>query len=163
MYVLHVLPAFYRPKANLFCSKWRNLRVWRHFRVILFNQTELNMAGKTRKHRFSTLVAALFRNKLHVFVACFIVALDPVSLSRKHFHLWKGSCHFHSLYAGVSNWPNNLVLISKEPYNTYNLVKFICLLIKSVIIIYILHFWLQLYRCQKWHLQPSDQETEDTF
>ena len=79
----------------------------------------------------------MFRNKLHVFVACFIVALDPVFLSRKLFHLWKGACHFHSRYAGVSNWPNNSVLISKEPSNTYNLVKFICLLIKSVIIIFI--------------------------
>ena len=30
--------AFYRPKANLFCSKWRNSRVWRDSRVISSNQ-----------------------------------------------------------------------------------------------------------------------------
>ena len=47
---------FYRLKANLFYSKWRNLRVWRHFRVILFNQTELNMGGKTRNIAFQLLL-----------------------------------------------------------------------------------------------------------
>ena len=30
--------AFYRPKANLFCSKWPNSRVWSDFRVILSNR-----------------------------------------------------------------------------------------------------------------------------
>ena len=30
--------AFYRPKANSVCSKWRNLRVWLHSRVILSSQ-----------------------------------------------------------------------------------------------------------------------------
>ena len=29
--------AFYRPKANLFCSKWRNSRVWRDCHVHLSN------------------------------------------------------------------------------------------------------------------------------
>ena len=30
--------AFYRPKANMFCSKWRNSRVWHDSRVILSNE-----------------------------------------------------------------------------------------------------------------------------
>ena len=30
--------AFHRPKAKLFCNKWRNSRVWRDSRVILSNQ-----------------------------------------------------------------------------------------------------------------------------
>ena len=53
---------FYQPKANLFCSKWRNSHVWRDSCVILSNQkfeftqlattlfcyqTGLNMGGKT--------------------------------------------------------------------------------------------------------------------
>ena len=29
---------FYRPKANLFCNKWRKSHVWRDSRVILSNQ-----------------------------------------------------------------------------------------------------------------------------
>ena len=35
--------AFYRPKANLFCSKWRNSRVWRDSRLILSNQKSVFM------------------------------------------------------------------------------------------------------------------------
>ena len=30
--------AFYRPRANFFCSEWRNSRLWRDSRVILCNQ-----------------------------------------------------------------------------------------------------------------------------
>ena len=51
---------FYRPKANLFYSKWRNLRVWRHFRVILFNQTELNVGDKTHDIAFQLLLRQCF-------------------------------------------------------------------------------------------------------
>ena len=51
---------FYRPKANLFYSKWPKLRVWRHFRVILFYQTELNVGGKTRNNAFQLLLRQCF-------------------------------------------------------------------------------------------------------
>ena len=52
--------SFYRLKANLFYSKWRNFRVWRHFRVILFNQTELNVGNKTRNIAFQLLLRQCF-------------------------------------------------------------------------------------------------------
>ena len=35
--------AFYRPKANLFCSKWPKSRAWRGSRVILFIQSEVSI------------------------------------------------------------------------------------------------------------------------
>ena len=79
LYILRVLPE--RHKANLICSKWLNSRAWRDSRVILSNQesvfrklafigckTGLTVGGKTCN-------IAMFRNKLHVFVARFTVAL----------------------------------------------------------------------------------------
>ena len=35
--------AFYRPKTNLFCSKWRNSRVWHDSRVTLSNLQQLDL------------------------------------------------------------------------------------------------------------------------
>ena len=125
---------FYRLNANLFYRKWRNLRVWCHLRVILFNQTNWTWVIKRATSLFNSCCGNVSKQVARFCCLFYRSFTDPLFLSRKHFHLWKGSCHFHSLYTGVSNWPNNLVLISKEPFNTYNLVKFICLLIKTVII-----------------------------
>jgi len=72
--------AFYWPKANLFCCKWRDsLRVWRNFypevsiqatwNKLISCKTSLNMGGKTaEQHSFSTRFAVMLQNKLHVFV-----------------------------------------------------------------------------------------------
>ena len=55
--------AFYWPKANLFCNKWCNSRIWHDSRVILSNRrqylrnficrkTGLNVGDKTRNIAF---------------------------------------------------------------------------------------------------------------
>ena len=79
--------AFYQPKANLFCSKWRKFFLWRNSREILGNQglvfaqlaTTWFVAGRFKRgcensqHRLSTRFAAMLQNKLHVkwkFSAC---------------------------------------------------------------------------------------------
>ena len=75
---------------------------------------KLNVGDKTRNiayqhllwsatQPFLLMLRQCFEISCTFFVACFIVALDPVSLSRERFHLWKGSCHFHLRYGGVSN------------------------------------------------------------
>ena len=82
--------AFYRPNANLFCSKLRNATVRRDSRTVLSNQKSvffllnlqlpLFVARQIRtwvvKHAtcFSTRSVAILRNKLHVFVTRFTVA-----------------------------------------------------------------------------------------
>ena len=64
--------AFYRPKANFFCSKWLKSCVWRDSRVILSNQksvfeqlattsfvarqVSMGVSGKTRKIAFQLVL-----------------------------------------------------------------------------------------------------------
>ena len=74
--------AFYRPKANLFCSKWPSSRVLRDCRSIFYlivysihancNNLIYCKNGlkrrKTMHHPFSTCSAEMFRNELYVLL-----------------------------------------------------------------------------------------------
>ena len=67
---------FYRSKANLFCSRLRNSRVWRDSSVILSNKKSV-----FAQHA-ATFTCFLFcKKKFHVFVARFTVALKVCSRS----------------------------------------------------------------------------------
>ena len=105
--------AFYLPKANLFCSKWRNSCIWRDSRVILSNQksvltqiaasfgcckTSLNLGGKTSL--FNT-----FCSSWHIFVARFTVDLET---SASYTGL-KGAVSHRFLLPEISNtYPGTL-------------------------------------------------------
>ena len=53
--------AFYRPKANLFCIKWRNSRVYRDPLVLLFTQRAREVWTWVVKHATS-LLNSFYRN-----------------------------------------------------------------------------------------------------
>ena len=81
---------FYRPKANLFCSKWRKSGEWRDFRITLSNQ----------KAVFTQLATTWFAakqvwtrhgwwNAQHTFLNRF-VAMLPNKFYQIHLFLWAG-------------------------------------------------------------------------
>ena len=87
---------FYRSKANLFCSRLRNSRVWRDSRVILSNKksvfaqhaatftcfkTGLNGAVKKCNIAFEHVLRQFCKKKFHVFFSRFTVALKVCSRS----------------------------------------------------------------------------------
>ena len=87
---------FYRSKANLFCSRLRNSRVWRDSSVILSNKksvfaqhaatftcfkTGLNGGVKKCNIAFEHVLRQFCKKKFHVFVARFTVALKVCSRS----------------------------------------------------------------------------------
>ena len=78
--------AFYRPKANLFCSKWRNSRVWRDSRVILSNQKSVFMQLEQRKNlrtvrRLNTTKSNSQSDKSHLCLQLATTNLVPRVLS----------------------------------------------------------------------------------
>ena len=82
--------ALYRPRPKLFCSKWRNSRVWREL-PRNFIQSKVSIHATCSKlylledrfergwwnaqHRYSTRFAAMLQNRSHVFVARVTVPL----------------------------------------------------------------------------------------
>ena len=87
---------FYRSKANLFCSRLRNSRVWRDSRVILSNKksvfaqhaatftcfkTGLNGGVQKCNIAFEPVLRQFCKKKFHVFVSRFTVALKVCSRS----------------------------------------------------------------------------------
>ena len=87
---------FYRSKANLFCSRSPNSRVWRDSRVILSNKksvfaqhaatftcfkTGLNGGVQKCNIAFEPVLRQFCKKKFHVFVSRFTVALKVCSRS----------------------------------------------------------------------------------
>ena len=101
--ICHVAQLFYLPKANLLCSKWRNSCVWPVSPVILSSEESVFMLATTwfvarqvwtwvekRATSLFNLFCRNLRNKLHVFVASFTVALSTTKNRwNRNLTIWK--------------------------------------------------------------------------
>ena len=85
--------AFYLPKANLFCSRWRNPCVWREFRVFLSNQKSVFTRPDMLRDRFDSWMVTCATSLSNSFcsnakqVARFCCPFDRSSCSPHAFPL----------------------------------------------------------------------------